>query len=260
VTVQKGPSSAAKQSVSLDGRDGAIRVLFVEDDDNFREVLSWQLEERGFSVQGFADGKALLAALDVSTYADLVILDWSLPSPSGIDLLTQLRERRHNFPVVFLTGHSANQREALAFDRGAADFVDKARGVEVLVRRLKLLVRNTSHDPPLDKQLVCGKLVLRPTVSRAYWGETDMRLTVGEYDIVQLLASNAGERVSYRSIYDCMHYEGFIAGAGDNGYRVNVRSAVKRIRKKFRECDPVFEEIENYVALGYRWRPPETDG
>jgi hypothetical protein len=90
------------------------------------------------------------------------------------------------------------------------------RGVEVLVRRLKLLVRNTSHDPPPDKQLVCGKLVLRPTVSRAYWGETDMRLTVGEYDIVQLLASNAGEHVSYRSIYDCMHYEGFIAGAGDN--------------------------------------------
>lgn len=255
--MQKGPSSAAEQPV---GEEGAIRVLFVEDDDNFREALSWQLEERGFSVQGFANGKALLAALDVSTDADLVILDWSLPSPSGIDLLTQLRKRGLNLPVVFLTGHSPSQREALAFDRGAADFVDKARGVEVLVRRLKLLVRTTSRDPRPDQQLVCGKLVLRPAVSRAYWGETDMRLTVGEYDIVQLLASNAGEHVSYRSIYDCMHYEGFIAGAGINGYRVNVRSAVKRIRNKFRECDPAFDEIENFTAFGYRWRQPESDG
>jgi two-component system response regulator ChvI len=138
--------------------------------------------------------------------------------------------------------------------------VDKARGVEVLVRRLKLLVRTTSRDPPPDQQLVCGKLVLRPTISRAYWGETDVRLTVREYNIVQLLATNPGEHVSYRSLYDCLHYEGFIAGAGTNGYWTNVRSVIKRIRNKFRACDPAFDEIENYPAFGYRWRPPESDG
>jgi hypothetical protein len=51
------------------------------------------------------------------------------------------------------------------------------------------------------------------------------------------LVSNVGRWVTYRAIYDCMHY-GFIAGGGDDGYRGNVRSAIKRIRNKFRDLDP----------------------
>jgi two-component system response regulator ChvI len=55
-----------------------------------------------------------------------------------------------------------------------------------------------------------------------------------------------------------MTHEGFIAGDGDNGYRANVRSAIKRIRNKFREHDAAFGEIENYTSLGYCWgRPAE---
>jgi|SRR5580704_2863072 hypothetical protein len=58
-----------------------------------------------------------------------------------------------------------------------------------------------------------------------------MGLTKREYKIVHLLVSNVGRWVTYRAIYDCMHYDGFIAGGGDDGYRGNVRSAIKRIRK-----------------------------
>jgi two-component system response regulator ChvI len=75
-------------------------------------------------------------------------------------------------------------------------------------------------------------------MSRAYWNDSDMGLTKGEYRIVHLLVSNVGRWVTYRAIYDCMHYDGFIAGGGDDGYRGNVRSAIKRIRNKFRDLDP----------------------
>jgi len=138
---------------------------------------------------------------------------------------------------------------------GATDFIDKARGVEVLVKRLRCLVgtgKPTAHRQP-DKTVACGRLVLRPNISRAYWDEVDLGLTVGEYNIVHLLASNVGRHVTYRSIYDRLKYEGFIAGSGDDGYRANVRSAIKRIRNKFRELDPTFSEIENYTAFGYCW-------
>jgi two-component system response regulator ChvI len=65
-----------------------------------------------------------------------------------------------------------------------------------------------------------------------------------------------GRYVTYRAVYDRLRHEGFIARSGDEGYRANVRSAIKRIRNKFRECDPAFEEIENYPAFGYCWGRP----
>ena len=259
--VQKGPGLADDEPLSLDGHEDAIRVLLVEDDDDFRETLGWQLAERGFSVQGFSDGAHLLAALHELAAADLVILDWILPSVSGIDLLAQLRGSGCTLPVVFLTGHSLTDREALALQSGAVDFVDKARGIDILVSRLKRLVKRApvARTPKPEEPLVCGRLVLRSAVSRAFWRDHDVGLTVGEYKIVHLLASNAGRDVSYRSIYDCLHYEGFIAGAGNTGFRMNVRSVIRHIRGKFKRRDPAFDEIVNQSALGYRWRPPESE-
>ena len=98
---------------------------------------------------------------------------------------------------------------------------------------------------------------MRPDISRAYWKDADLDLTLGEYNIVCLLASNAGRYVTYRAIYDRLHYEGFVAGQGADGYRANVRSAIKRIRNKFRSFDPTFDEIENYNGFGYCWKKPD---
>ena len=237
----------------------AIRVLFVEDDDDYREALAGDLADHGFSVRGFADGASFLEALDgAAVDADVVILDWSLPQTSGIDLLPRMRRCGINLPVVFLTGRSLTKNESLAFDRGAIDFIDKARGVDVLVKRLRraIEVARPVARLPIEKSIVHGRLELKPNISRACWNQIDVGLTVGEYNIVDLLASNAGRYVTYRAIYDRMHYAGFIAGSGDHGYRSNVRSAIKRIRNKFRECDPDFEEIENYTAFGYCWKKP----
>ena len=233
-----------------------IRVLFVEDDELYREALSNELSDHGFAVEGFADAKSLLTRLEGTPAFDVILLDWELPRTSGIDLLSQLRGRGIGLPVVFLTGHGLITHESLAFDRGAIDFIDKARGGEVLVRRLRCVVESTraaAPDPQADGRIVCGKLTLKPAIGRAYWNDVDVGLTIGEYDIVCLLASNVGHYVSYRAIYDRMHYEAFIAGSGDGGYRTNVRSAIKRVRGKFRGIDPDFGEIGNSVARGYCW-------
>ncbi len=237
----------------------AIRVLFVEDDELYREALADELSGHGFAVEAFADAASLAVRLDGTADCDVILLDWDLPRTSGIDLLSQLRRRGIDSPVVFLTGHSLTSNEILAFERGAIDFIDKTRGGEVLVRRLRLVVDSTrpaATDPQPDERVVCGKLLLRPAISRAYWNDADVGLTVGEYNIVYLLASNVGRYLSYRAMYDRVHYEGFIAGSGDDGYRTNVRSTIKRIRNKFRDVDLAFEEIKNSVALGYCWGNP----
>jgi two-component system response regulator ChvI len=264
MTSGSAPSTAALsesllQSLPPFAVQPAIRVLFVEDDENYREVMADELGILGFSVQAFPDGASLLSSLEAAAEADVVVLDWSLPKTSGIDLLPQLRRHGVNLPVVFLTGRALADNESLAFDRGAIDFIDKTRGVEVLARRPRRAVESSqghTAEPRADKSMACGRLTLRPAISRAYWDGVDIGLTLGEYNIVHLLASNVGHYVTYRAIYDRLHYEGFIAGSGEYGYRANVRSVIKRIRNKFRDCDSAFGEIINYTAFGYCWGKP----
>lgn len=241
------------------GKADTIRVLLVEDDHYYRETLADELSEQGFAVHSFSDGAALLGSLDAATDADVIVLDWGLPKIPGIDLLGQLRRRGVNVPVVFLTGQGLTTHESLAFDKGAIDFICKSRGLEVLVKRLRRVVETAKAEPELrpEERLACGKLVLRPEVSRAYWDGVDLGLTLGEYNIVHLLVQAPGSYVTYRAIYDRMHHEGFIAGIGPKGFWANVRSAIKRIRNKFRDHDPTFAEIENYTGFGYCWRKPD---
>jgi two-component system response regulator ChvI len=262
MTTQTKESSAVSDSsspaVSLaDVADSAapIRVILVDDDDLYREATCAELAEHGFAVENFPDGASMLDYLAGGASADVIVLDWSMPALSGIDLLPKLRRRGVVVPVVFLTGRSSPAHESLALDRGALDFVDKTRGVSILAKRLRLIVEAGKRPAALEAGEVLhnGRLTLKPLVSRAYWNEVDVNLTLTEFNIVRLLASSAGEHVTYRAVYDCMHYTGFIAGSGEDGYRTNVRSSIKRIRNKFRAIDPEFAEIENFPSFGYRW-------
>ena len=252
------------------------RIVLVESDQYYREVLTFELLCQGFVVHAFADGASLLGSLASVIDADLAVLDWDLPNMPGIKLLAELRRHGINLPVVFLTGkviagnehercllaprEALNAYECMAFDQGAVDFIAKSRGREVLVRRLRNVVElakpKAKADLPVQKRLACDKLLLKPETSRALWNAVDVDLTLGEYKLVHLLVSNAGSFVTYRSLYDRLHFQGFIAGSGTDGFRANVRSAIKRIRNKFRACDPTFDEIENYNGFGYCWRKP----
>jgi two-component system response regulator ChvI len=250
----------ANQQIPELGRH-LIRVLHVEDDPNCREAIADQLSDHGFVVRSFADAISLADGLAVSSEADIILLDWDLPDVSGIELLVELRQAGVNLPVVFLTGYGFTAQENLAFETGAVDFIDKARGVEILARRLRRLLKaSKSAAAPPSASIVCGKLLLNPNVGRAYWNDRDVGLTLGEYNIVHLLASNAGRWVTYRTVYDCVHYEGFIGGSGEDGYRTNVRGIIRRIRKKFLQCDETFAEIDNFVGLGYRWANAKAAG
>jgi two-component system, OmpR family, response regulator ChvI len=250
------------------------RVVLVESDQYYREVLTVELLRQGLVVHAFVDGASLLGSLASVIDADVAVLDWDLPNMPGIKLMAQLREHGINLPVVFLTGkviagnghercllaprETLNAYECMAFDHGAVDFIAKSRDREVLVRRLRNVIElakpKAKTDLPVQKHLACDRLLLKPEISRALWNGLDVGLTLGEYKLVHLLVSNAGSFVTYRAAYDRLRFEGFIAGSGNDGFRANVRSAIKRIRNKFRTCDPTFDEIENYTGFGYCWR------
>jgi two-component system response regulator ChvI len=253
VVALEAPAPELLASVS---EPDAIRVLLIEEAPIDREFLTDGLSREGFAVRRFA---SLLGAPDATCDADVIVLHCDRPKSSGIDLLVRLHRLGFNVPVVLLSDQALPADECLALDKGAVDVICTSRGSDVLVRRLKSVVKASKRADQLqsDRSMICGKLRLRPDVSRAYWKDTDLDLTLGEYNIVHLLASNVGKYVTYRAIYDRLHYAGFIAGSGADGYRANVRSAIKRIRNKFHECDPTFVEIENYAGFGYCWKKPD---
>jgi len=245
VETLEAPAPAFLASVS---EPDAIRVLLIEE--GARGSLTDELSKQGFAVRTVASLPA--AACD----ADVIVLHCGRVNSSSIELLGKLHRLGFSVPVVLLTGEAAPAHECLALDKGAVDVICTSRGSDVLVRRLKGVVKTSKRTDQLqvDRSMICGKLLLRPDVSRAYWQDADLHLTLGEYNIVHLLASNVGRYMTYRAVYDRLHYEGFIAGNGADGYRANVRSAIKRIRNKFRDLDPTFDKIENYTGFGYCWR------
>jgi two-component system, OmpR family, response regulator ChvI len=234
----------------------AIRVLLIEDGAIDRGFLANELSKQGFAVQTVA---SLAGAPDAVGNADVIVFHYDWSKVSSIDLLDKLQRQAAGVPIVLLTGEASPAREGLSLDKIAIDVIGRSRSSEVLARRLKGVVKTfgRTDQPQADGRMICGKLLLRPDVGRAYWKDADLGLTLGEYNIVYLLASNVGRYVTYRAIYDRLHYEGFIAGDGADGYRANVRSAIKRIRNKFRSLDPTFDEIKNYNGFGYCWKKPD---
>jgi two-component system response regulator ChvI len=112
------------------------RILLVDDDELYREVMAGDLEDRGYAVVGFADGAALLAAVQAGLEAEAVLIDWSLPQMSGLDVLRALRAQGCGLPVAFLTGRSREERAGQAMEAGAVEFIDKTCGIDVLVEKL----------------------------------------------------------------------------------------------------------------------------
>jgi len=125
-----------------------IRLIFVDDDDDYREAATAELIDLGFVVESFGGGASMLASVADGLDADVVVLDWGMPTISGIELLPRLRREGIQLPVVFLTGRSSPNHEHLAFDRGALDFVDKSRGVPILSQSASA----PSSNPPSGHQ------------------------------------------------------------------------------------------------------------
>jgi two-component system response regulator ChvI len=237
-----------------------VRIVLVDDDDSFRESLGLNLVDEGFDVLSFASGEPALDYFQRGGGADVILLDWRMPGMNGLEVLRRLRRAGTTTPVIFLTALSDDIYEEAALEGGAIDFIDKSRRLSILLKRLHLITEGVRALPaeaaakaPNGDVVRLGKLELRFDINRASWQGTTLDLTLTEFKIVALLASRTGEDVGYRELYDLVHGKDFVAGYGAEGYRANVRTFIKRIRKKFRDLDPEFDQIHNYAGFGYRW-------
>jgi two-component system, OmpR family, response regulator ChvI len=248
-TLQERPAQPPLPSATApDPVQGAtvkpVRVAVVDDDDDFRRVICFHLTDQNMEAIACANGRSALELLG-SDVVDVILLDWRMPDMNGLEVLRELRQRGIATPVIFLTGLADEVFEEAALAGGAVDFVDKSRKLSILVKRIELMA------PP--SQMKVGHLELRFDINRAFWRGAAIDLTLTEFRMIAQLAMRPGEDISYRELYDLVHGKDFIAGFGSEGFRTNVRTFIKRIRRKFRELDSTFDCIENYARFGYRW-------
>lgn len=236
------------------------QVVVVDDDELVRETLETYLSRHGFDVNGFGDGPSALDHLTTECSADLILLDWRMSPMSGIEVQQKLNAAGIDVPVIFLTGLTDQIYEEAALVGGAVDFVEKSRGFTILLKRIELILggsktasdqARTEEDEPYRKY---GHLDIDSVANQVHWRGERVPLSLNEVAIVSHLAARSGTDLRYRELYDVVRGENFVAGAGSNGYRANVRTFIRRIRRKFREVDEDFDEIENFPGFGYRWR------
>ena len=228
-------------------------IGIVDDDPLFRETLAGNLGDTGYGVRAWACGDDFLAAMESEKRPDLLLLDWKMPGINGIEVLRRMRAAQITLPVIFLTVLSDQIFEEAALLGGAVDFVEKSRSFTILERRIQLIMGRNTAEPDAATTRI-GGLSLDTVSRRAQWRGMAVDLTMGEFSMVEALTAKTGRDVSYRELYDSGRGKGFHGGAGEDGYRTNVRASIKRIREKFKAVDPDFEQIGNYPGFGYVWQ------
>ena len=180
------------------------RILIAEDDRAVREALDRALRLEGYEVLEDPDGSEALAALE-RTRVDAIVLDILMPYVDGLSVCRTLRSRGDRTPVLMLTArHEVGDRVA-GLDAGADDYLTKPFALAELLARLRALLRRTKAESG-SGVLRYRDLELDGLSRRARRGGRLIDLTKTEYDLLELLITNAGivlnRDLIYREIWD----------------------------------------------------------
>ncbi len=123
-------------------------ILIVEDEAALVTLLRYNLEKQGFRVEDAGDGGEALTRI-AETPPDLVLLDWMLPTMSGIEVCRQIRRRpaTRTLPVIMLTARAEEQDAVRGLDTGADDYITKPFSTEALIARIRALLRRAGTVP-----------------------------------------------------------------------------------------------------------------
>jgi DNA-binding response OmpR family regulator len=174
------------------------RVLLVEDDASLSRSLVDGLRDEGFDVAHAADGHAAREALRAGDW-DLVILDWWLPGPDGLEVLREYRVDRGTAPVLFLTARDAVSDRVRGLDGGADDYLCKPFAFEELLARARALVRR--ERPAEVLTLFCRDVRVDLAAQKAERAGHPLDLTTKELALLIFFLRHPNEVLSRTRIY-----------------------------------------------------------
>ncbi|HEY0992348.1 MAG TPA: response regulator transcription factor [Kofleriaceae bacterium] len=220
-------------------------LLIVEDNATLSASLSKGLREDGYDVEAVATGAGALQRLDRQDI-DVVVLDLGLPDLDGGEVLSQLRGRGINVPVLVLTARDAVSARVAALEQGADDYLIKPFEYAELLARIRALLRRAAA--PRWAPLSCNGLVLDPTELEITVGANRVRLSPREHALLALFLRRKGELLRREDIL--LQVFGYNFEPGTNLVNVHIAN----LRKKLGAGPVVIDAVR---GVGYRLRASE---
>ncbi len=221
--------------------DNAPHLLLVDDDSRIRDLLRRFLSDNGYRITTAPSALEARGKLEGLTF-DLLILDIMMPGESGLELATDLR-RNSNVPILMLTARSDAADRIAGLEVGADDYLAKPfEPRELLLRIGAILRRQTPSTPAPHPELRFGPFVFDSDKGELRQGETHVRLTDREKQILTLFAAKPGETIPRNEIISDD------SGLGERTVDVQIN----RLRRKL-EVDPSNPlYLQTVRGIGYR--------
>ncbi|WP_029133283.1 proteobacterial dedicated sortase system response regulator [Sedimenticola selenatireducens] len=232
-------------------------IAIVEDEPAIRENYADLLRRHGYEVRGYASRQEADEAFR-ERLPDLAILDIGLNDEmeGGFTLCRELRARSTTLPIIFLTARDSELDTVSGLRLGADDYLTKDISLAHLAARISALFRRMEAlRQPVQEEKVMLRGPLRLDLDRLQvsWNDTPIDLTLTEFWFVHALCQRPGHVRSRDQLMDAAN---ILVDA------TSISTHIKRIRRKFEECDSQFNAIETVYGIGYRWNntsPPAPE-
>lgn len=219
------------------------RLLLVEDDDRLAELITRYLQPHGFHVERVEHGQTAIA-LAAHRVPDVVLLDLGLPDMDGLDVCRRLRTTYSGLLCIF-SARADDIHQVVGLELGADDYFTKPIEPAVLLARLRAHLRRAATAADEHASLKFGLLRIEPGSRSVCLGTQTVILTTSEFDLLLLLARNAGRIMSRESLFKGLR------GIGFDGLDRSIDARVSRLRRKLGdvEADPL--RIRTVRGQGY---------
>ena len=219
-------------------------VLLADDDRAIRDSLVRAMELEGYRVIPVANGVQALNEVRRSG-VDAAVVDVMMPGIDGLDVCRLLRADGYRTPILLLTARAETSERVEGLDAGADDYLVKPFELDELLARLRALLRRVEPPPEENRVLRVADLRIDPAARRAWRGDTALRLSKTEFDLLELLVRNAGIALDRTTIH--LRIWGYDFGPGSK----NLAVYVSYLRRKLGDPDL----IRTVRGVGYRIDP-----
>ena len=221
-------------------------ILIIEDDEDIRELLIYNLEKNGYEAEAVESGEAGLASA-IRRKPDLILLDLMLPGMDGLSVCRQLKNGKatNDVPIVIISAKGEETDIITGLELGADDYLAKPFNPNILLSRVRAVLRRIGQTLPDETTILkAHDLVIDPKKFKAMLAGQPLDLTASEFRILYYLASHRGWVFTRYQIMDAIRGEGYVV----TERAIDVQIA--GLRKKLGEYSGYIETVR---GVGYRF-------